>query len=212
MQRWSWLKSVSGGRLLKFFAAGSVLGATFDQIHVRFQVLAYPRDDYFQQSWWVAPNFGLATLLMLLGSLWMAPRAEKLDPRPPTVRDYALGTAWFLAAYLASGLLVAWPGALVALYAATFAGRLVARPDRLPVLLHALGIAAGGVLAESILAGSGAFWYLDPHVAHVPVWLPGIYLHGGPLALAVAKGLRAWDRRADAATATAALEPQRATS
>lgn len=37
-------------RLFSVFAIGGLGGALFDQIHVRFGVLGYPRDDYFHYN------------------------------------------------------------------------------------------------------------------------------------------------------------------
>ena len=49
--------------------------------------------------------------------------------------------------------------------------------------MFAIGLAVAGTLYEGTLSGSGAFSYLRPDFYNVPIWLPGLYLHGAPLAI-----------------------------
>ncbi len=169
---------------LRLFVVGAIGGAASDQIHVQAHVLAYPRDDVLQQSWWVAPNFGLAALLIALTGSGIARWATRLQPR--TVDDRALftGFAWFTAAYLASALVPFAPPLMMVLFAVTWLARVLPRRDRLPQLLEGVGLAVGGTCFEALLSSTGAFHYVHPDFGPVPSWLPGLYLHGAPLALA----------------------------
>ena len=51
------------------FVAGSVGGALLDQLHVRGGVISYKRRRFPRQPWWVAPQFGLATIAILTALL-----------------------------------------------------------------------------------------------------------------------------------------------
>lgn len=172
------------------FVCGCVGGAFADNVfHVQFGVLSYPHPDLLGQAWWVGPQFGVATIGILLGAGMFAPRVAA-----PAARDFVTGAAWFVGAYLASGVvdhLRLRPELLLGAYLATFGARVAARPaaERAPVMLYAALLAVGGVLYEGTLAATGAFSYGRPDVYHVAMWLPGIYLHGGPLGLALARKL-----------------------
>lgn len=180
--------SVSSG-LLGVGVLGAVGGAALDQIHVQTGVLAYPHPTFFDQSWWVAPQFGVAVLVILVAAKPLARAAAKRAPRPEPAQ-VAAEAVWFLGAYAASGVFGnRHPVGLAVVYGATWLVRLAGRADRLVVAATSLALAAGGVLYEGTLAATGAFHYTHADVHHVPVWLAGIYLHGAPLLLAVGRQL-----------------------
>ena len=169
--------------------AGAVGGAALDQIHVQSGVLSYPHPTLLDQAWWVAPQFGAAVLVMLGAATPMAKAAAKRMPRL-SAQQVATEAVWFVGAYAASGVFGnRHPAALALVYAVTWLARLIPRPDRLVVAATAVALAAGGVLYEGTLAGTGAFHYTHADVYHVPVWLAGIYLHGAPLLITVARSL-----------------------
>jgi hypothetical protein len=171
---------------LILFVAGGLGGALCDQIHVRSGVLSYPDPVLAGQSWWVAPQFGLAVPVMLLAARRFAEAARRA--RSGAVRrELVTGGAWFLAAYGASGLWHGHPALLAAGYGVAWLARLAGRPDRVPLAAWSILLALGGTFYEGTLAATGAFHYGRPDLYHVPIWLPGIYLHGAPLALAVAR-------------------------
>ena len=186
-----WRAQLPGLHLwLKLFVLGGLLGALCDQIHVQGQVLSYAEPLFAGQAWWVAPNFGLATCVMYLTtSLWVR-WSERLAPAPVTRGELARHALWFLAAYGLSAGMQLKPLWLTMLYAILFVRRLLRRNDVGPQLANALCLAAGGTLAESALASTGAFAYRAPDLGYVPMWLPGIYLHGSLLAMAVVRALR----------------------
>ena len=156
------------------FVAGSIGGALLDQIHVRRGVLSYPKPTVAGQPWWVAPQFGVGALVV--------ERSARRVPSPP--RSVASDAAWFFGAYAATGLLRRWPRALAAVFAATW----LARVRRQPALAaYSVALALGGSAYEGWWSSTGAFSYADPDVGGVPMWLPGLYLHGAPLAVDVAR-------------------------
>jgi hypothetical protein len=164
---------------------GGIGGALCDQIHLRSGVLSYPESFFLGQPWWVAPLFGAGAPLVLFGAMPFARTAPA-----PTRRDLLAGLLWFVAAYAGSGLIGdRAPALYAALLGLTFAGRVALARDRRALLVFSLLLAAGGCLWEGYLTSTGAFAYARP-LYRVPIWLPGLYLHGGPLAIAVARALR----------------------
>lgn len=159
---------------------GGTLCTLLDQVHVHTGTLSYARPVIFGQAVWVLPMFMTAVAAMLAG--WPAiARAlgEPLTPRegPEATRDLLFGLLWFVAVYASSGVFNAWPWVLTAIYGLTFLVRLKAQGTR-AFLVNAFLLAAGGVLAEASLSSTGAFRYDCPGTWLVPVWLPGLYLHG----------------------------------
>ncbi len=181
---------LSPQRAVGLFVFGGLGGALMDQIHVQFGVLAYQVPAVFGQAIWVAPNFGLATLIMYLATVLWVRQAETAEPAPVDGRTIAREAGWFVAAYFASGLFQHATWALAAAYVLLFARRMIGRKDALWLTLHAVGLGLGGSGFESVLSSTGVFWYEHPDVAGVPVWLPGVYLHGAPLAMSVVRKLR----------------------
>src|SRR5436305_8869409 len=87
------------------FLLGGVGGAALDRIHVRHGVLSYP--DASGQPWWVAPQFGIATIGVLASARPFADAgagAGAGDDIGPAV-GIVTGAAWFVGSYAASGTL-----------------------------------------------------------------------------------------------------------
>lgn len=183
MPAWNWLGLV--------WLVGGMAGAACDQIHVRFGVLWYPVAQLWGQPWWVMPNFGLGAIAIALLSQPLVRMSAARRPKEPDDRDILLAGAWFLVAYVASGVWQAHPRALLAGYVITWLARVLPRWDRQALLLHGLGLAAGGTTYEALLTQLDTFHYRQSALAGVAIWLPGIYLHGSPLALQLARRLRA---------------------
>ena len=185
----------SAARWLGTFVLGGIGGAACDQIHVRFGVLVYPRVDLLGQPWWVAPVFGAAAVVVLEAvGPFSAQAARMLPPRGGV--SLAAQAVWFFGAYLASGIFSGHPHALVAAFGAAFLLRLAFRPDRAQIFEFGVLLAFAGTAFESWLCSRGAFRYTHPDLGLVAVWLPGLYLHGAPLAISVGRRLRAPARRA----------------
>lgn len=168
------------------FLAGAVGGAACDQIHVQAGVLSYPHPWLADQGWWVAPQFGVAVCLMLLAA---TPFPTAADDRRSETSSMVAAAAWFLGAYAASAAFGHHQVALATAYVVTWIVRMVWAADRRPVATWCVLLAIVGTVYEGTLAGTGAFAYAHARLYNVPLWLPGIYLHGAPLAIAVAQRL-----------------------
>jgi hypothetical protein len=169
---------------LVLFVAGGIGLALCDQIHVQSGVLDYETGGFFGQAWWVPLQFGVAALAIVAGA---APFARRRAA--PKAADFVTGTGWFVAAYAASGVFHAHPAALAVGLLLTWAGRVALAPRPASLVAYSLLLAAAGTGAEAALSAAGTFAYANPDLLGVPVWLPGLYLHGAPLALAVASAL-----------------------
>lgn len=172
------------------FIIGGLCGATLDQLHVQGGVLSYAHPVLAGQAWWVAPNFGLASCAMYLVTLAWVGWAERARPVAPSRAELALDALWFVGAYAASVAAQKSPVTLATVYALLYLRRLLRREDALPQLGLGVCLALGGCLTEAVLAQIGLFRYAHPQVWTIPVWLPGIYLHGGPLAMATVRWMR----------------------
>lgn len=170
-------------RALVAFMVGGIVGLLLDQIHVHYQVLYYPKPWLWGQAWWVMPLFGATTLVVATGADWWISR------KPDAGRDEGLleAAGMFLAAYWASGQWHQHPIGLSIAYAIV----LPLRTTRPSTLAFAGLLALGGVLFEIGLSSTGAFVYRFPDMFGVPLWLPGLYMHGAALGLAIARALRA---------------------
>jgi len=164
---------------LAVFVLGGIAGAGLDQIHVRSGVLSYPAPGRLGQPWWVAPQFGAAFVAVF-------ETARPLSPRPARPGAIASDAAWFVGAYLASGVLHRRRRPLTAALYLSWLVRVARRAGRGRAVAYSLALAAAGSSYEHTLAGTGAFRYADPDVGNIPAWLPALYLHGAPLALDLA--------------------------
>ena len=168
------------------FLAGGLGLALCDQMHVQAGVLSHEAPGPFGQGWWVAPMFGVASLVIVAVARRIAP------PRPAGGGEVALAAGVFVAAYAATALFSEdHPYLLAAALWATAIARIAAGPDRAATAGFALLLAVSGPLVEFTVAATGVFDYDQRH-ALVALWLSGLYLHGAPLALAIARlpGLR----------------------
>jgi hypothetical protein len=172
------------GRILALFVAGGIGLALCDQIHVQAGVLDYETGGFFGQAWWVPLQFGVAAVAIVAG---VAPFAR--GRAKPGAAAFVTGTLWFVAAYAASGLFDAHPYALAAAFVVTWAVRVALARQPASLVAFSLLLAAAGTGAEAILSAAGTFAYTNPNVLGVPIWLPGLYLHGAPLALALSRAL-----------------------
>jgi hypothetical protein len=153
---------------------GGTIGAGLDAVHVLTGATAYTHPALFGQAWWVPPLFAGAGVAIGLGR----PIAERLVGAPGRVQSRAAaleGMVLFMLAYVASGLLHAWPVICSAVLAALFAaGWLRCDRSALGLVLAALTAVAGAAV-EMLLVGVGAFVYLRPSLGGVAVWLPLLY-------------------------------------
>jgi hypothetical protein len=166
--------------------AGGAVGLSLcDQIHVHSGVLSYDSPGPFDQAWWVLPQFALATAAIYAGARPVARRLA--EPAPAAL---AAATLWFVGVYAVSGVADRWPHVLAAALGLTWAARVAASSNRAALVAYSLLLAAVGTGYEAALSSTGAFEYARQDFV-VPIWLPGLYLHGAPLALALTRKLQA---------------------
>jgi hypothetical protein len=167
------------------FAAGWVGGVLVDQIHVRSGVLSDRTPRLAGQAWWVGPQFGVASFPIISSA-----RVAGRDTPVPSTRQLLSGGAWFLGAYLASAVFQRRPRLLAAVLVVMWLVRVRGRgDDRIRVGVYGLLLALVGSAFEGRWSATGSFTYAAPDIAGVPLWLPGLYLHGAPLAVDVARKL-----------------------
>jgi hypothetical protein len=168
--------------VLVVFLVGLVAGPLLDQIHVRSGALSYAHPWFWDQAWWVGPQFGLAFAFLAAVAVGvqhhLGTRTPPMVPFERIVQQFA----WFVGAYAATGLLWREPVLLCALLVGALAVRVASvRPDapsrRAIVLLALVGTAYEGTLSSL----PGTFSYAETHGLPVPVWLPLLYAHGAPI-------------------------------
>ena len=123
-------------------------------------------------GWWTPLTFGAGGVAIAAAGRRFARREE---------RDLAPQIPPFVAAYAATALLDDRPRALA--LSLWLSGLPRVRHD----LPFALLLATAGPAVEVALARTGLFAYARP-LREVLPWLSGLYVHGAPLALAVAQG------------------------
>lgn len=161
---------------LALFAGAAVGLSVCDLMHVRRGVLSHRvGGGPAGQAWWVAPMFGAAGIVIGHAA------------RPFTRKEHtaiARNAVPFVTAYAATAYLsLGHPRALTA---ALWATGLARTRDDLPFTLL---LAASGPAVEIAISRTGAFTYTRPEREVLP-WLTGLYIHGAPLALAVANAAR----------------------
>ncbi len=122
------------------------------------------------------------------------PRGRARRPPSPGTGRLAADFAWFVGAYAPQRHRRARraPEALAVAYVVVWIPRIAMREERAILFPFGVALALAGCVVEAAEIELGWFSYADPEVIGVPFWLAGIYLHGAPLALDVA-------RRVDAA-------------
>jgi hypothetical protein len=182
----------AGGWLVMAVGLG-LLGAACDQFHVQSGLLSYPDPWVWDQASWVPLNFAVLLTGLVAATIPIGRIAARRGAPDPGVGRLAGGFAWFVGMYGLSALVAPEaPGLLASIYVALWVPRVVLREDRAVLVPYGIALAFAGCGVEAIETELGWFAYSEPDVAGVPLWLAGIYLHGAPLALDVA-------RRADAA-------------
>ena len=170
-----------------------LLGAACDQFHVQSELLSYPDPWLWDQAAWVPVNFAVLLTGLVAVTIPVARVAAARNLPEPGAGTLVADFAWFVGAYGISALVAPdHPGMLAVAYVAVWLPRIALRPERALLYPYGVALAVTGCLVEAVEIELGWFSYADPDVIGVPFWLAGIYLHGAPLALGVA-------RRVDAA-------------
>ncbi len=167
------------GRLAVCFTLGAVIGTLLDGIHAYGDVLVYPDPAFGRWAWFVPLEFGL----LGVGAALVCPLLERLAQTPlprQSVLARALELSFFALLYFVttlpgdSGWAVALALALLALAAARLA--FDGAPGDWVYVVLAAGLGPAG---EAIMSALGAFDYVDPDVAGIPLWLPGLWANAG---------------------------------
>jgi hypothetical protein len=175
-----------------------LLGAACDQFHVQSELLSYPDPWLWDQAAWVSVNFAVLLTGLVAVTIPVGRVAAARNLPEPGAGTLVADFAWFVGAYGISALVAPdQPGLLAVAYVAVWLPRIALRPERALLYPYGVALALTGCLVEAAEIELGWFSYANPDVIGVPFWLAGIYLHGAPLALGVA---RRWD--------TAGLSPR----
>ena len=160
-------------------------GAGLDQFHVQSGLLSYPDPWLWDQAAWVPLNFAVLLTGLVAATI---PLARRFDAPAPGNARLAADLAWFVGVYGLSGLVAPDEPELLAIaYVAAWIPRIALREERGLLFAFGLVLALAGCAVEAAEIEFGWFSYAEPDVAGVPFWLAGIYLHGAPLALGVAR-------------------------
>lgn len=164
-----------------------LLGAALDQFHVQAELIEYPNPWLWGQAAWVPLNFAVLLTALVAASI---PLARGLSV--PDTERLAADLAWFVGAYGVSALVAPdHPDLLAVAYVAVWVPRIALRADWALVYPYGVALAVAGCLVEAAEIELGWFAYSEPDAIGVPLWLAGIYLHGAPLALGVARRINA---------------------
>jgi hypothetical protein len=163
------------------FLLGAVLGTLLDGIHAYGDVLVYPDPAFGRWAWFVPVEFGLTGAAVGL----LMPSIERLAAAGETphwsVGQRAAELLLFAGLYVSTALIEPGGAVLLALALGALAvGRVLTSGVR-GDWAYALAASVLGPAAEAIISALGAFDYLDPDFAGIPVWLPGLWANGGLL-------------------------------
>ncbi|XDD51196.1 hypothetical protein AB3N59_05335 [Leptospira sp. WS92.C1] len=159
-----------------FIILGGIGLAACDQIHVQFEVLKYFHPGLFGQAWWISPQFMIATFFMYLGAFVLKKERSDFDSK-----EFKFAILWFVSAYFASGIFADHPHLLAVIYLLTWFFRMVRSREGNSLIGFSVILALAGTGAEGLISNAGFFVYTKPDFLLVPIWLPGLYLHGAPL-------------------------------
>ena len=157
---------------------GATLGVSLDVMHVKTGTTAYANPVVFGIALWVFPLFAFASVLFGL----TRPIAERLlgwRTPPPSFGVACAGLAFFVAAYLSSGVLpLGAAEKSVVLAAIAIACWALFDRTLLGALLGA-SAAITGTGFEATIIHFDFFHYVNPDFAGVAVWLPLLYVPVG---------------------------------
>jgi hypothetical protein len=167
-----WLRATIGLLVL-----GATLGSALDGIHTHLGVTGYAVPWHWLMARWVPLLFGSAAV-----GIGLVPVVADLAAYGRVARkglgQVVTGLLLFVLAYALSGVLAtafaACTWTLAALFALVWS---LGDGSRLGLAL-AVVAAIAGVTVEMTLVHIGAFFYVSPHIAGVPVWLPWLYAIG----------------------------------
>jgi hypothetical protein len=160
------------------FALGATVGAGFDALHTHSGTTMYAVEWFAKMAWWVPLLFG-TTGVIALGAYPLFESLLGRELRAPKWQvPMALGVVSFAVLYALSGFLPASNGVKLVVIGGAAAALCLAFCRTTASLGIAAIAAVGGVLVEASLVRIGAFWYVAPDYAGVPLWLPALYAAG----------------------------------
>lgn len=160
------------------FVVGGTVISLGDRFHIVFGVLSQNDQSFFGQAWWVPLVFGVAGLIMFPS--WMVIRRVFRGTVYPIKLPSLISSAiLFLVAYAATGPFAKYGLTLVGVLVGSWLLRLWWRTQTdVATVLFCLSLAIAGPLVEIGFSWAGMFKYHVHHFWTIPMWLPGIYLHG----------------------------------
>jgi len=165
---------------LIIFVLGGLSLTLCDRVHIHFGVLEQANRSVGGQAIWVFPMFGTLSLAVVHGYGWLR-RFMGEQAHESSLATTAVAAVFAIGAYASTGPLDSMGSTLMTAFALAWIIRIVMRSGRTPVVF-CLILAVLGPLGEVAMSALGTFHYLHPDLGSVPIWLPGIYLHGGLLA------------------------------
>jgi hypothetical protein len=163
------------------FLLGAVLGTLLDGIHAYGDVLVYPDPAFGRWAWFVPIEFGLtgAAVGLLMPSMERVVAAGEMPHWSLTQRAGEL--ALFACLYVATALIEPGGAVMLAVALAALALGRVGLDGASGDWAYALAAAVLGPAAEALISAIGAFDYVDPDFAGIPIWLPALWANGGLL-------------------------------
>ena len=163
------------------FLLGAVLGTLLDGIHAYGDVLVYPDPAFGRWAWFVPIEFGLtgAAVGLLMPSMERVVADGETPHWSLTQRGGEL--VLFAGLYVATALIEPGGAVTLALALAALAVVRVVRGGVRGDWVYALAASVLGPAAEAVISALGAFDYVDPDFAGIPIWLPALWANGGLL-------------------------------
>jgi hypothetical protein len=161
------------------FLLGAVLGTLLDGIHVYGDVLVYPDPAFGRWAWFVPVEFGLtgAAVGLLMPSIERAVAAGETPQW--SIAQRAAEVLLFAGLYLATALVEPGGAVVLALALSVLAVVRVLTSGVRGDWAYALAASVLGPAAEAIISALGAFDYVEPDFAGIPIWLPALWANGG---------------------------------
>lgn len=179
-------------RLLPLALIAASVATLCDWNHAYTGALSYPDPAFGIQAWWVFPGFVLAFTFMgatygMMAKLLKGRLALEQSTSPASVAPFVEALSAFAMVYLASGWGNAHPNLMNFVFLLLFVIRWEFTYEKGWLLIVAVALAIGGIVAEGALGAVGLVAYGHQEIFYCPWWLAGVYLHG---AFALREGMR----------------------
>ena len=161
------------------FLLGAVLGTLLDGIHAYGDVLVYPDPAFGRWAWFVPVEFGLTGAAVGL----LMPSIERVVAAGETphwsLAQRAAELLLFAGLYLATALIEPGGAVVLALALGALAVVRVLTSGVRGDWAYALAASVLGPAGEAIISALGAFDYVEPDFAGIPIWLPALWANAG---------------------------------